>query len=117
MDSNEIIAALAALAQTTRLEVFRRLVAAEPEGLAAGDLARALGVPQNTLSSHLAILARVGLVAADRRGRFVVYRAEVARLADLTRDLVADGCGGHPDLCDPPATTSCRSSLAQDTLS
>lgn len=117
MDSNEIITALAALAQTTRLEVFRRLVAAEPEGCAAGELARALGVPQNTLSSHLAILARAGLVAADRRGRFVVYRAEIARLSELTHDLVADCCGGRPDLCDPPTVATCRPSFVPEKLS
>ncbi|MCS3445249.1 DNA-binding transcriptional ArsR family regulator [Bradyrhizobium elkanii] len=61
--------ALAALAQPTRLDAFRLLVKNEPEELAAGDIAKALSVPQNTMSSHLAILSRAGLVAAKRFGR------------------------------------------------
>ncbi|MDK9695636.1 MAG: metalloregulator ArsR/SmtB family transcription factor [Siculibacillus sp.] len=99
MEFDEIIEALSALAQATRLTVFRRLAVAEPGGMPAGDLARDLGVPPNTLSSHLAVLARAGLVAAERRGRFVVYRAVVARLGDLTAALTADRCGGRPNLC------------------
>lgn len=110
MESNKIIEALAALAQTTRLAVFRRLVAAEPEGEAAGDLARELVIPPNTLSAHLAVLARAGLVTADRRGRFVVYRAEVERLTAVTTALVADCCGGRPELCNPPPAAECRPS-------
>ena len=108
MESDEIIEALAALAQTTRLAVFRRLVAAEPDGLAAGDLARELAVPANTLSTHLAVLARAGLVAAERRGRFVVYRAAISRLAELTAALAADCCGGRPELCNTPTVADCR---------
>ncbi len=108
MESDEIIEALAALAQTTRLAVFRRLVAAEPDGLPAGDLARELAVPPNTLSSHLAVLARAGLVGAERRGRFVVYRAAVDRLTDLTTALTADCCGGRPGLCVPTPLATLR---------
>jgi DNA-binding transcriptional ArsR family regulator len=108
MESEEIIEALSALAQTTRLAVFRRLVTAEPDGVPAGDLARDLGVPANTLSAHLAVLARAGLVVADRRGRFVVYRAAVARLGEVTDALVADCCGGRPELCVTPPADACR---------
>ena len=64
MESETVILALAALAQSTRLDVFRLLVKHEPEGLAAGDIARAIAVPQNTMSSHLSILSRAGLVSA-----------------------------------------------------
>ncbi len=117
MESNEIIEALAALAQTTRLAVFRRLVAAEPEGEAAGDLARDLAIPPNTLSAHLAVLARAGLVSADRRGRFVVYRAAVDRLTAVTTALVADCCGGRPELCNPPPATECRPSRTSEVSS
>ena len=60
MDSEQAILALAALAQSTRLDVFRLLAKHEPEGLAAGDIAKALGVPQNTMSSHLSVLSRAG---------------------------------------------------------
>ena len=62
MDNMDAIAALAALAQTTRLDTFRLLVEREPEGVPAGELARLVAVPQNTMSAHLAILARAGLV-------------------------------------------------------
>src|SRR3546814_1717663 len=62
METESAITALSALAQATRLETFRLLVRHEPEGLAAGDIARSLDVPQNTMSAHLAILARAGLV-------------------------------------------------------
>lgn len=103
MDMKETIDALAALAQATRLEAFRRLVAAEPAGLAAGDLARLLGVPQNTLSAHLAVLTRAGLVEGARDGRSIVYRADVAGLRRLIDTLTHDCCGGDPALCGLPA--------------
>ncbi len=67
MESEDAILALAALAQSTRLDVFRLLVKREPEGMAAGEIAKALAVPQNTMSAHLAILSRAGLVAASVR--------------------------------------------------
>lgn len=101
MDMTETIAALGALAQTTRLETFRLLVAHEPRGLPAGEVARRLGVPQNTMSTHLAILARAGLVRRRRLGRSVTCRAGLERLRDLTLFLVDDCCGGDPALCDP----------------
>ena len=75
MDDIETIAALAALAQTTRLNTFRLLVSREPEGVPAGELARQMDVPQNTMSAHLAILARAGLVRGERHSRSIIYRA------------------------------------------
>ena len=101
MDSIEAVAVLAALAQTTRLEAFRHLVAHEPEGLAVGRLAERLAIPQNTLSTHLAILARTGLVRGAREGRSIVYHAEMARLQALTLHLIRDCCGGRPEMCAP----------------
>ena len=101
MDTNETITALAALAQSTRLATFRLLVAREPDGVPAGEIARLAGVPQNTMSVHLAILARAGLVTNDRHGRSIVYRANLARLRDLMLFLVKDCCGGDPGLCAP----------------
>src|SRR3954468_11308451 len=77
MESEQAILALAALAQPTRLDVFRLLVKHEPEGLAAGDIAKSMAVPQNTMSSHLAILSRAGLVTAQRFSRSIVYRADL----------------------------------------
>ncbi|HEV7718443.1 MAG TPA: metalloregulator ArsR/SmtB family transcription factor [Arsenicitalea sp.] len=101
MDETAAIDALAALAQKTRLETFRALVKHEPEGLAAGDVARLVGVPQNTMSAHLAILARAGLVIGGRQSRSVVYRADLSRFRDLTLYLLKDCCGGNAELCTP----------------
>lgn len=101
MDTKLAIEALSALAQNTRLDAFRLLVRHEPNGLPAGEIAHKLGVPQNTLSAHLALLARAGLVVADRRGRWIVYRADLDRLRALTLFLVKDCCGGRAELCAP----------------
>lgn len=101
METNHAIEALSALAQTTRLETFRILVRHEPEGLPAGELARLLGVPQNTMSAHLAILARASLVEGERHSRSIVYRAKLDSLRDLTLYLVRDCCGGSPEMCAP----------------
>jgi ArsR family transcriptional regulator len=101
MESEAVILALAALAQPTRLEVFRLLVKREPDGLAAGDIAKALAVPQNTMSSHLAILSRAGLVRAQRFGRSIVYRADLAQFQAVTLFLLRDCCDGRPEICVP----------------
>ena len=101
MDSNEAIAALAALAQPTRLDVFRLLVAREPEGVAAGELARLVEAPQNTVSTHLAILARTRLIVGERQSRSIVYRANLERFREVALYLLKDCCGGRSDLCAP----------------
>lgn len=99
MDSETTILALAALAQSTRLEVFRLLVRHEPGGLPAGDIAKAAAVPHNTMSSHLAILTRAGLVTSERRSRSIVYRANLVAVEALVLFLLQDCCGGKPELC------------------
>jgi DNA-binding transcriptional ArsR family regulator len=99
MASSHALAALAALGQPTRLEIFRLLIRAEPNGLAAGALAEEIGCPHNTLSSHLAILARSGLVRGTREGRSIIYRAGVESIRALVSFLVTDCCDGHPELC------------------
>jgi DNA-binding transcriptional ArsR family regulator len=101
MESESAILALAALAQATRLDVFRLLAKHEPEGLAAGDIARALAVPQNTMSSHLSILTRARLISSKRRSRSIVYRADLARFQDVALFLIKDCCGGRPEICAP----------------
>lgn len=101
MESEPAILALAALAQTTRLEAFRLLVRHEPQGLAAGDIADQLAVPANTMSAHLGVLARAGLVTSERRSRSIVYRADLNRLSGLVLFLLKDCCQGRADLCDP----------------
>ncbi len=101
MDNTEVIAALAALAQTTRLDTFRLLVAREPEGIPVGELARLIEVPQNTMSAHLAILSRTGLIIGERQSRSIIYRANLDRFRDVALFLLKDCCGGRPDLCAP----------------
>lgn len=99
MSAPHALAALAALGQPTRLEVFRLLVRKEPRGLPAGAIADAVGCPHNTLSSHIAILARAGLVQGAREGRTIVYRADPVGMRALIAFLVTDCCDGHPELC------------------
>jgi ArsR family transcriptional regulator, arsenate/arsenite/antimonite-responsive transcriptional repressor len=101
MEQEAAILALAALAQNTRLEVFRLLVRHEPEGLPAGEIARTIAVPGNTLSSHLNVLSHAGLVRGERHSRSIVYHAEIARLSELASFLIKDCCGGRADLCAP----------------
>lgn len=101
MESNKAITALAALAQTTRLEVFRLLVKSEPEGIPAGELARLLDVPQNTMSAHLATLHRAGVVKSERQSRSIIYRADLEGFRALTLFLLKDCCGGNAELCVP----------------
>jgi ArsR family transcriptional regulator len=101
MDNIEIIAALSALAQATRLDTFRLLVSREPDGVAAGELARLVAIPQNTMSTHLAILARAGLVRGERQSRSIIYRADLQRFREVALFLLKDCCGGRPDICAP----------------
>ena len=101
MDEKQTIAALAALAQPTPLQTFRILAAHEPEGVAAGELARLVGVPQNTMSAHLSTLAQAGLVTAEQEGRYVRYRAEMPGINALLAFLTEDCCSGHPERCTP----------------
>lgn len=101
MESELAISALGALAQSTRLDVFRLLVRHEPDGLAAGEVARQLDVPQNTMSAHLAILARAGLVQSERHSRSIIYRADLDGLCALVLFLVKDCCASNAELCAP----------------
>jgi len=97
----DAIAALSALAQSTRLETFRLLVRHEPAGLPAGDLARLLGVPQNTMSAHLATLSRAGLIEGQRQSRSIIYRVRLDQFRRLTLFMLKDCCGGNAALCAP----------------
>jgi DNA-binding transcriptional ArsR family regulator len=94
------LAALAALGQPTRLAIFQLLIRREPNGLAAGAVADAIDCPHNTLSSHLSILARSGLVRGTRDGRSIVYRADVEGMRALIAFLIKDCCDRHPDVCN-----------------
>ena len=100
MKSKDALAAFGALSQGTRLDIFRQLMRLSPESIAAGELAHDLDVPPSTLSSHLAILQRAGLAASERRGRTILYRADLDGARALVAFLVKDCCRGHPERCD-----------------
>ena len=107
MDKDDALTALAALGQDTRLDVFRLLVQAGPRGLPAGEIAQRLDVVQNTMSSHLAILSRAGLVKPSREGRIIRYAADYAGMRALLQFLMQDCCRGDPNICSPlPETTA-----------
>jgi DNA-binding transcriptional ArsR family regulator len=94
MTSDTAVSALAALAQPHRLALFRLLVQAGADGLAAGSIAQALGVPNSSLSFHLAQLGKAGLVRQERRHRSIIYRAEYAAMDALVGYLLENCCGG-----------------------
>ena len=101
MESKEAVAALAALAHEGRLGVFRMLVKAGSDGVAAGEIARRLGVPANSLSSNLSVLGHAGLIDSRREGRSVIYTAGYDRMAALLAHLLKDCCQGSPAICAP----------------
>jgi DNA-binding transcriptional ArsR family regulator len=95
------LTALAALAHPTRLEAFRLLVRHEPEGLPTGALVDASGLTQSTFSTHLAVLAKAGLVTAEKQGRQQIQRASIDTLRGLMTFLAKDCCQGRAELCEP----------------
>ena len=101
MESNDAVEALSALAQTSRLEVYRLLVQAGPEGLAATALAEKVGIPPNTLSFHLKTLSHAGLILSRQEGRFIYYSANYARMDALLGFMTENCCGGRS--CAPTA--------------
>jgi DNA-binding transcriptional ArsR family regulator len=113
MESPAAISALSALAQPARLEVFRLLVRAGPDGMAAGEIARTTGSLANTLSANLNILAAAGLVSARRDGRSIIYAAGYGRMRDLLAFLMEDCCGGQPEICAPLAAVASRACAAE----
>ncbi|GAA0732262.1 ArsR/SmtB family transcription factor [Sphingomonas japonica] len=101
MNDNEALTALGALAHPTRLQTFKALVAHEPEGLTTGQLVERAAISQSTFSTHLAVLAKAGLVTTERRGRNFVQRADIAALRALMLFLARDCCQSRPELCEP----------------
>ena len=100
MKKQEALAALSALAQDTRLEVFRLLVTAGPEGASAGDIGQAVNVPAPTLSFHLKELEQARLVASRRESRSIIYSANYGHMRALLAFLMEDCCSGRPEICD-----------------
>lgn len=101
METTAALEAFAALSQSTRLEAFRLIIKHEPHGIAAGEVARLLDVPQNTMSSHLSVLTRAGLISSERHSRSIIFRAELDKVREVASFLVTDCCGGRPELCEP----------------
>jgi ArsR family transcriptional regulator, arsenate/arsenite/antimonite-responsive transcriptional repressor len=101
MESKSATLSLSALGHEGRLAVFRLLVSAGPTGLAAGEIARRLGMVPNSLSANLNILSRASLVTSRREGRSIIYQADFASMTALVGFLVADCCGGAPEICSP----------------
>jgi len=99
MESTTAVEALAALAQNSRLQVYRLLVQAGPEGLAASELAERLDIPANTLSFHLKTLSHADLVLARQDGRFIYYSANYEQMNALLGFLTENCCGGRS--CEP----------------
>ena len=108
MENSTAIRRLSALAQDSRLAVFRLLVKAGPEGVAAGEIARALAITPNTLSAQLTILANAGMVTSRRDGRSIIYAAGYDAMGDLLVYLMDDCCQGRPEVCAPLAELATR---------
>src|SRR5215470_2294859 len=106
MEKTDAVVALAALAQDNRLDVFRLLVQAGPEGMPAGGVAEALGLAPNTLSFHFDRLRQAGLVTVRREGRSMIYAARFETMNALLGYLTENCCAGSSDACAPPAV--CR---------
>ena len=99
MDIKDATRGFGALAQETRLEAFRLLVRCGIDGMAAGDIARTINVPQNTMSSHLATLVNAGLLESRREGRSVIYAINLDGTQALLMFLLEDCCQGQPETC------------------
>lgn len=112
MEIPNAVTALSALAHAGRLEIFRLLVRAGPEGMAAGEIARATDSLPNTLSTNLGILAAAGLVASRREGRSIIYTAAYDRMGELLTFLMEDCCAGRPEVCAPVSEIAGRACAA-----
>jgi ArsR family transcriptional regulator, arsenate/arsenite/antimonite-responsive transcriptional repressor len=116
MERDRTIEAFSALAQTTRMDAFKLIVMHEPDGIAAGEISRILNVPQNTMSTHLAILARAGIITSERQSRSIIYRANFENLREAINFLLKDCCAGHPDICAPLHADIVPCCLPKETL-
>lgn len=108
MEIKSAIASLSALAHEGRLATFRMLVQAGPDGIAAGEIARRLDTPPNTLSANLKVLTHSGLLASRREGRSIIYRARFDQMSQLLGYLMEDCCAGSPEICAPLAEVLAR---------
>lgn len=105
METKDVISSLAALAQESRLAVFRLLVQAGPQGMVASRIAEQLGIPPSSLSFHLKELTHAALVTPRQEGRFVIYTASFGTMNALIAFLTENCCSGNP--CTPVCTPAC----------
>jgi DNA-binding transcriptional ArsR family regulator len=101
MKTEDALSILSALAHPTRLDTYRLLIRNEPAGLSTGQLVEQSGLTQSTFSTHLAVLAKAGLVLSEKRGRQQIQRASIDALRDLMLFLAKDCCQGRVELCEP----------------
>ena len=106
MESEKAVQKLSALAQDARLAVFRLLVKAGPDGMAAGDIARKLKTAPNTMSAQQLQQSKAGLIRARRDGRSIIYAADFEAMSDLLLFLTEDCCGGRAEICAPLASVA-----------
>lgn len=99
MDILTATRALGALAQPSRLRAFRLLIEAGIDGMPAGAIAARIGIPHNTMSTHLGTLENAGLLTSERQGRSIIYRADITSLKSLLAYLIEDCCHGRPEQC------------------
>lgn len=114
MEKSAAIAALAALAQESRLDIFRLLVQAGARGLPAGRIGERLGLPSATLSFHLSQLKQAGLATFRREGRSLIYAAEYAAMSGLLAFLTENCCQGDPAACGLDACSPCETAATGD---
>jgi ArsR family transcriptional regulator len=107
MKPAQVVKALSALAQPTRLALYRLLVARGPDGMAAGQVSEKLKVSPATLSFHFRILSHAGLIESKQQGRFVIYAANFAVMNDMLSYLTENCCGGDQAACAVPAGKKC----------
>jgi DNA-binding transcriptional ArsR family regulator len=113
METVDAVKSLSALAQDARLEIFRLLVKAGPEGLPAGEIARSLDSAPNTTSAQLLVLSNARLIRSRREGRSIIYSVDFTAMSDLLIFLTKDCCGGRAEICAPlvsVATSCCKPS-------
>jgi ArsR family transcriptional regulator len=116
MKKEKIIAALAALAQESRLDVFRMLVQTGPDGMPAGEIGARLGVPSPTLSFHLNHLRHAGLVTCRRDSRSIIYSADYKAMNDLISYLMENCCRGNAEQCAPAVCKPARATNVKQRL-
>jgi ArsR family transcriptional regulator, arsenate/arsenite/antimonite-responsive transcriptional repressor len=101
MKSAQVVKALSALAQPTRLSLYRLLVERGPEGVVAGEVAKKLKVSPATLSFHFRTLSHAGLIESKQKGRFIYYAANFAAMNGMLAYLTENCCSGNPEACKP----------------